>query len=214
MFRKIIGSILLLVDGYIRLLVTRGVGGLGLNPLICTQSQVIIIYDVIALYPRELYEEGLHIITAKTVRNHPLSLPPKVKSLNYLNNILAKIEGLDAGVIETVMLNYRGEVSEATGDNIFIVRGGTVQTPAMECGFLEGVTRDEVLDLCRARGRKAEEIILRPEDLLAADECFLTGTAAEVIPVVKIDGRTIGDGRPGPVTTEILQAFHTLTQGR
>lgn len=212
--RKTIAANSDLVDGYIRLVVTRGVGNLGLNPLICKPAQVIIIYDTIALYPRELYENGLSIITAKTVRNHPLSLPPKVKSLNYLNNILAKIEGLDAGVIETLMLNHRGEVTEATGDNIFIVRGGTVQTPALECGFLEGVTRDEVIDICRARGRKVEEIILLPADLLAADECFLTGTAAEVIPVVKIDGNTVGNGRPGPVTAEILQAFHALTKGR
>jgi len=203
-----------LADGYIRLVVTRGVGGLGLNPMICKQPQVIIIYDTITLYPRELYENGLHIITAKTVHNHPQAIPPKVKSLNYLNNIMAKIEGLDAGVLETLMLNYRGEVAEATGDNIFIVRGGAVQTPALECGFLEGITRAEVFDICREKGLQVEELVLWPKDLLAADECFLTGTAAEVIPVVKIDGHTIGSGKPGPVTRAILDVFHARTKGR
>jgi branched-chain amino acid aminotransferase len=203
-----------LIDGYIRLVITRGVGGLGLNPMICRQPQVIIIYDTITLYPRELYENGLYIITAKTVHNHPQAIPSKVKSLNYLNNILAKIEGLDAGVVEALMLNYRGEVAEATGDNIFIVRGGTVQTPALECGFLEGITRAEVIDICREKGIRVEQIVLWPKDLLAADECFLTGTAAEVIPVVKIDGHTIGSGKPGSVTRAILDAFHARTKGR
>jgi len=202
-----------LTDGYIRLVVTRGVGTLGLGPTLCKQGQVIIIYDTIALYPEELYEKGLELVTAKTVRNHPDALDPHVKNLNYLNNILAKIEGLDAGVVEALMLNYRGDVAEATGDNVFIVRGGVVQTPSLDSGILEGITRDEVIRLCRDKGREVQEIRITVDDLLAADECFLTGTAAEVIPVVKLDGHTIGDGKPGPVTREILADYRRLTRG-
>ena len=202
-----------LTDGYIRLVVTRGVGTLGLGPTLCKQGQVIIIYDTIALYPEELYEKGLELVTAKTVRNHPDALDPHVKNLNYLNNILAKIEGLDAGVVEALMLNYRGDVAEATGDNVFIVRGGVVQTPSLDSGILEGITRDEVIRLSREKGREVQELRITTDDLLAADECFLTGTAAEVIPVVKLDGHTIGDGKPGPVTREILADYRRLTRG-
>jgi len=202
-----------LKDGYIRLVVTRGVGTLGLGPTLCKQGQVIIIFDTIALYPDEFYEHGLELVTARTVRNHPDALDPHVKNLNYLNNILAKIEGLDAGVVEALMLNYRGEVAEATGDNVFIVRGGVVQTPSLDSGILEGITRDEVIRLSREKGREVQELRITTDDLLAADECFLTGTAAEVIPVVKLDGHAIGDGKPGPVTREILADYRRLTRG-
>ncbi len=200
-------------DAYIRLLVTRGVGTLGLNPLLCKGPQVIIIVDTIALYPEELYEQGLEVITAKTRRMHPAALNPGVKSLNYLNNILAKLEGIDAGAPETLMLNQDGHVAEATGDNLFIVRDGVVQTPLVSDGILVGVTRAEVLDICRVQDRRTEEVSITPDDLYGADECFLTGTAAEVIPVVRVDGKSIGDGRPGPVTREVLGEFRRRTKG-
>ena len=201
-----------LSNGYIRLVVTRGVGTLGLNPMLCGSPQVIIIVDTITLYPKELYENGLKLITATTVRNHPKALNPFVKSLNYLNNILAKLEGIDAGVPEALMLNHEGYVAEATGDNVFIVHNGVVQTPPVSAGILEGITRGEVIDICREQGREVQEVATRLKDMLVADECFLTGTAAEVVPVVSVDGRAIGDGKPGPVTLDILGAFHRRTQ--
>ena len=200
-------------DGYIRALVTRGCGTLGLDPNKCSDPQVIIITDHIALYPDELYEKGLELITVSTMRNHPASLNPRIKSLNYLNNILAKIEGIQAGCIEALMLNHKGEVAECTGDNIFLVRNGTLLTPPNEAGILEGITRDEVIRLARQdAGVEVREVPLTRHDVYIADECFLTGTAAEVIPVVKVDSRTIGDGKPGPMTRDMIARFHALTR--
>jgi len=199
-------------DGYIRVVVTRGCGTLGLDPNKCSNPQVIIITDRISLYPDELYEKGLEIITVSTVRNHPAALNPRVKSLNYLNNILAKIEGLQAGCIEALMLNHKGEVAECTGDNIFLVRGGKLLTPPIEAGVLEGITRDEVIRLARDAAIEVREVPLTKHDVYIADECFLTGTAAEVIPVVKVDSRTIGDGTPGPITRDLIKRFHKLTR--
>ena len=185
-------------DGYIRLVVTRGAGTLGLDPNRCSDPQVIIIADAIALYPQELYEKGLEIVTVSVQRNHPAALNPRIKSLNYLNNILAKIEGLQAGCIEALMLNHKGEVAECTGDNIFLVRDGVLYTPPIDAGILEGVTRDAVIELAREAGIEVREAPLTKHDVYIADECFLTGTAAEVIPVVKVDSRAIGTGKPGP----------------
>ncbi len=197
-----------LKEGYVRLLVTRGVGSLGLNPFTCQEPQVIIIADTIALYPPEAFQKGLDVITGATIRNHPAALSPRIKSMNYLNNILAKIEGLDAGAAETIMLNHLGFVAEATGDNVFLVRQGKVSTPDLASGGLGGITREEVIDICGELRRPVHETTLTRYDLYAADECFLTGTAAEVIPVARIDGRPVGSGAVGPVTTEIMAAFH------
>lgn len=199
-------------DGYIRVVVTRGAGTLGLDPNRCSNPQVIIITDHIALYPEEIYQKGLEIITVSTQRNHPAALSPRVKSLNYLNNILAKIEGLQAGVIEALMLNHKGEVAECTGDNIFIVRARRLVTPPNEAGILEGITRDAVMDIARSAGIDVCEMPLTKHDIYIADECFLTGTAAEVVPVVKVDSRSIGDGRPGPITRDLIERFHQLTR--
>ena len=199
-------------DGYIRLVVTRGCGTLGLDPNRCSHPQVIIITDHIALYPPEFYEKGLEIITVSTVRNHPAALNPRVKSLNYLNNILAKIEGLQADCVEALMLNHKGEVAECTGDNIFIVRNGLLSTPPTDAGILEGITRDAVIGLAREAGIAVREVALTTYDVYVADECFLTGTAAEVIPVVKLDARPIGNGTPGPITRDLSQRFHKLTR--
>jgi branched-chain amino acid aminotransferase len=200
-------------DGYIRVVVTRGAGSLGLDPSRCSDPQVIIITDHISLYPAELYERGLEIITVSTVRNHPAALNPRIKSLNYLNNILAKIEGVQAGCIEALMLNCKGEVAECTGDNIFIVRQGRLLTPPLDACILEGITRDVVIDLARQAGIVVLETPLTKHDVYIADECFLTGTAAEVVPVVKVDSRMIGSGVPGPVTRDLMAQFHKLTRG-
>src|SRR6195256_674787 len=167
-------------DGYIRLVVTRGAGTLGLDPNRCSNPQVIIIADAIALYPKELYEKGLDIVTVSVQRNHPAALSPRIKSLNYLNNILAKIEGIQAGCIEALMLNHKGEVAECTGDNIFLVRGGALLTPPLDAGILEGITRDAVIELARDSGRQVREIGLLRHDVYIAEECFLTGSAAQV----------------------------------
>jgi branched-chain amino acid aminotransferase len=202
-----------IVDGYIRVVVTRGVGSLGLDPNRCANPQVIIITDRIALYPAELYEQGLEIVTVSTVRNHPAALSPRIKSLNYLNNILAKIEGAQAGCIEAMMLNCKGEVAECTGDNVFIVRQKRLLTPPLEAGILEGVTRDVIIDLARQAGITVLETPLTKHDVYIADECFLTGTAAEIVPVVKVDSRTIGSGAPGPMTRDLIARFHKLTRG-
>src|SRR6476660_9058479 len=163
-------------DGYIRLVVTRGAGTLGLDPNRCSNPQVIIIADAIALYPKELYEKGLEIITVSVQRNHPAALSPRIKSLNYLNNILAKIEGLQAGCIEALMLNHKGEVAECTGDNIFLVRHGELWTPPLEAGILEGVTRNAVIEIARSIGTRVHESAFTKHDVYIADECFLTGT--------------------------------------
>jgi branched-chain amino acid aminotransferase len=202
-----------IADGYIRVVVTRGVGTLGLDPNHCTSPQVIIITDLISLYPDELYQKGLEIITVSTMRNHPAALSPRIKSLNYLNNILAKIEGLQAGSIEALMLNHKGEVAECTGDNLFLVRGGELLTPPIDAGILEGITRSAVIELARQSGVTVKEIPLTKHDVYIADECFLTGTAAEVIPVVKVDSRTIGSGQPGPMTRDLMERFHKLARG-
>jgi branched-chain amino acid aminotransferase len=199
-------------DGYIRLVVTRGGGSLGLDPNRTSDPQVVIITDHIQLYPAELYENGLEIITASTVRNHPAALSPRIKSLNYLNNILAKIEGLQAGCVEALMLNHKGEVAECTGDNIFLVRAGVLLTPPNDAGILEGITREAVIELARESGREVREVALTRHDVYIADECFLTGTAAEVIPVVRVDSRVIGRGTPGPVTRDLIERFHKLAR--
>ena len=196
-----------IVDGYIRLIVTRGVGDLGLNPLLCKKAGVIIIASSIQLYAEELYEKGLTVISGTTIRNHPLSIPPQVKSLNYLNNILAKIECLDAGADEVIMYNHEGYVAEASGDNIFIVRSDVVYTPPVQAGSLEGITRALVIRLAKKEGLEVIEKNLTRFDLYVSDEFFLTGTAAEVIGIVKIDGRVIGDGRPGLVTELLRKKF-------
>jgi len=199
-------------DGYIRLIVTRGAGTLGLDPNRTSNPQVIIIADHIALYPPELYEDGLEIVTVSTVRNHPAALNPRIKSLNYLNNILAKIEGLQAGCIEALMLNHKGEVAECTGDNIFLVKRGQILTPSLDAGILGGITRDAVIELAHQAGFEVRETALTRHDVFIADECFLTGTAAEVIPVVKVDSRAIGDGKPGVATKSLMKAFRDLTR--
>lgn len=203
-----------LADAYIRAVVSRGIGTLGLNPRICENAQVIIITDTIALYPPELYEKGLEVVTVATVRNHPNTLDPRIKSLNYLNNILAKIEGLNAGVMEAIMLNTQGYVAECTGDNIFIVTGGKLATPPASAGILEGITRSVVIELAGNEYIPVLERNLTRYDVFTADECFLTGTAAEIIPVVKVDGRTLADGKPGPMTLKLLESFRKLTRGR
>src|SRR3954470_3048574 len=195
-------------DCYVRAIVTRGVGYLGLNPNRCEKPSVIIIADTIELYPKEMYEKGMAIITASVIRNHPNALSPRIKSMNYLNNILAKIEAIDAGVPEAIMLNHEGNVAECTGDNIFIARGGTVYTPGTADGILEGITRQVILELCSRLNIPCVEKTLQRHDLYIAEECFLTGSAAEVVPVTKIDGRSIGTGTPGPVTKRIMDAFH------
>ena len=198
-------------NGYIRLVVTRGVGGLGLNPNKCKKPSIIIIADKIQLYPAEYYERGLDIITVPTVRNLHSALNPAIKSLNYLNNILAKIEANNGGCEEAVMLNSEGFVAECTGDNLFIVKGGQLLTPPLSAGALYGITRGVVMDLGRELGLQVSEPNLTRYDLFNADECFLTGTGAELIPVVKIDGRVIGSGKPGPVTRKLVESYHSLT---
>jgi len=194
-------------DGYIRLVVTRGVGTLGLGPDRCPSPSVFIIADQIALYPEHMYAEGLGVIIAKTIRTSPRMLNPAVKSLNYLNNIMAKVEAIDAGVAEAIMLNEQGKIAECTGDNIFIVKDGRLTTPPVSAGILEGITRAVVMHLADNLSISVTEQDITPEDLYAADECFLTGTAAEVIAVTKVDGKTIGSGKAGPITTRLLTAF-------
>ncbi len=201
-----------LKDGYIRLLVTRGVGNLGLNPNKCKKASVIIIADKIQLYPKEYYDNGLQIVTVPTTRNLHSALNPAIKSLNYLNNILAKIEANNAGCEEAIMLNSEGYVAECTGDNVFILKNGEMFTPPLSAGALYGITRNTVIDLARAAGIKASEPNLTRYDLFNADECFLTGTGAEIVPVVKIDGRVIGDGKPGKITRMLEEAYHSLTK--
>ncbi len=199
-------------DGYVRLVVTRGVGTLGLNPYRCDRPQVIIIAAAIQLYPEECYRSGLKIVTVGTVRNAPEAVNPRIKSLNYLNNILAKIEAINAGVEEALMLNPDGFVAEATGDNVFYIRGDTLLTPPPSEGCLEGITRNAVMRLAREAGMEVREPRVSRYDLYTADEVFLTGTAAELIPVVEIDRRSIGGGVPGPRTLDLLQRFHTYTR--
>ncbi len=198
-------------DAYIRLIVTRGEGDLGLDPKKCFgHPSIIIITDKITLYPKELYESGMAIITVPTVRNHPEALNPQLKSLNYLNNILAKIEASNSGFSEAIMLDGSGYVAECTGDNIFIVKNGVISTPAR--GRLKGITRDVVLELAESCGLKVFEGPFTRHEVYNAEECFLTGTAAELIPVVKVDGRVIGSGKPGEVTRKMLSLFKEATR--
>jgi len=199
-------------DGYIRLVVTRGVGTLGLNPNRCKNPSVIIIADKIQLYPPALYQKGMEIVTVPTVRSLHSALNPAIKSLNYLNNILAKLEANNAGVEEAVMLNAEGFVAECTGDNLFIVKNGELQTPPLSAGALYGITRGVVMELAEEEGLAVSEPNLTRYDLFNADECFLTGTGAEIVPVVKIDGRVIGAGKPGPITRKLVTEYHALTK--
>ncbi len=198
-----------LTDGYIRLIVTRGVGNLGLSAASCKRPTVIIIADKIQLYPPEIYTQGLSIVTVPTRRMNPAALNPAIKSLNYLNNVMAKIEASQQGALEAIMLNDQGYVSECTGDNLFLVHKGALYTPDAASGALKGVTRQTILDLCAERDLKVVEKNLTRYDVWTADEVFLTGTAAEVVPVVSVDGRAIGDGRPGEITGRLLEAFHS-----
>ncbi|MCR6656877.1 MAG: branched-chain-amino-acid transaminase [Opitutus sp.] len=196
-----------LTDGYIRLVVTRGIGDLGLAPWLCVNPSVIIIASKIALYPPEHYENGLAIVTVPTRRINPAAFPSTVKSLNYLNNILGKIEAHQFGALEAIMLNDQGYIAECTADNIFIIHRGEILTPAASQGALKGITRDTILNLAAELGVPAREANLTRYDAWCADECFLTGTGAEVVPVVKLDGRQIGTGKPGPITLRVLEAF-------
>ena len=196
-----------ITSGYIRHVVTRGPGTLGLNPYLCKTPQVIIIADNIQLYPPELYENGMKIITAGTIRNMAEAVNPRIKSLNYLNNIMAKIEAINSGVMECLMLNAQGYIAEASGDNVFAVKGNRLITPPTWCGGLEGITRDKVMELARGMGMEVVETVMTRYELWTADEVFLTGTAAEVIAVVELDKRTIGDGKPGPVTKKLIEAY-------
>jgi len=202
-----------LKDAYIRLVVTRGPGDLGLDPGKCRDGGTIfIITDKIALYPRKFYENGLHIVTAKTRRNLPAALNPKVKSLNYLNNILAKIDAIKKGAQEAIMLTYDGFVAECTGDNIFIVNGEKLVTPPATLGALEGITKNTVINIARRKGIAFREKKFKLGDIYKASECFLTGTAAEIVPVVKVDGRKIGDGKPGILTYKLMHEFGKRTK--
>ncbi|OHB74986.1 MAG: branched-chain-amino-acid transaminase [Planctomycetes bacterium RBG_16_64_10] len=199
-------------DGYIRVIVTRGRGTLGLDPSSTFDPQVIIIVDRLTLYPDEYYDKGLEIVTVSVTRNHPAALNPRIKSLNYLNNILAKIEGFQAGCVEALMLNHKGEVAECTGDNIFIVRDGVLLTPPDHAGILKGVTRGAVIELAEDAQLPVQQVPLTKHDVYVADECFLTGTAAEVVPVVKVDSRIIGTGVPGPITRDLERRFRQLAR--
>lgn len=205
-----------LQDGYIRLVVSRGAGDLGLDPANCPKPCVVIIADQVRLYPQELYEKGLEIVTVPTRRNTVDALNPKIKSLNYLNNVLVKLEAKRAGVLEALMLNSEGYVCEASGDNVFLVKNGLILTPPGYLGALEGITKNVVMDLARNLGYDVQEVPFTRHDVFVADEVFLTGTAAEVIPVVNVDGRVIGTGKPGEVTKQLITAFREIvtTDGR
>lgn len=199
-----------LKDAYVRVIVTRGEGDLGLDPKKCLgKPSIIIIADKITLYPKQLYNDGMEIITVPTVRNCPEALNPRLKSLNYLNNILAKIEAGNSGYCEAIMLDHQGYVAECTGDNIFIVKNGILSTPSQ--GRLKGITLDTVLVLAKKNKLPAEECLITRHEVYTADECFLTGTAAEIIPVVKVDGRVIGNGRPGALTKKMIKMFRAAT---
>jgi branched-chain amino acid aminotransferase len=200
-------------DAYVRLIVTRGVGDLGLDPRKCTgASSVIIIADKIKLYPEKYYQKGLAIITAKTRQNSVYALNPAIKSLNYLTNILAKIEAVKSGHEEAIMLDSKGNVTECTGDNIFIAKNNTVYTPPLSVGILEGITRDAVIEIARKKKIKLKQKNFKLNDVYKADECFLTGTAAELIPVVRVDNRKIGNGKPGVIASIFLEEFRKMTK--
>jgi len=197
---------------YIRVVVTRGVGSLGIDPNKCANPSLIVIADLIQVYPKEMFEKGIAVITASTLRMHPSALSPRIKSLNYLNNILARIEANDAGASDAIMLNQEGNVAEATVQNVFIVRDGQVATPTTHDGILEGVTRKVMIDLCQKMGISCVEKSIQKLDLYIADEMFLTGTGGEVMPVTKIDGRQIGNGEVGVITKKLKEAFHKRTR--
>jgi branched-chain amino acid aminotransferase len=199
-------------DGYIRLLVTRGKGNLGLSPDRCPHASVIVIADKIALYPPEKYETGMDMVTCATRRVSSAALPPAVKSLNYLNNIMAKIEANHAKADEGLMLNEEGFVAECTGDNIYTVKRGVITTPPIYAGGLRGITRQVVFEICAEFGIPIQEQEMMRYDIYTADECFLTGTAAEVIAAIRLDTRVIGDGKPGPITQRIVARFREITQ--
>lgn len=201
-----------LLDAYIRLVVTRGYGDLGLDPKKCPKPFYFIIASSITLYPEKYYVKGLKVMTVATRRNIPEALNPKIKSLNYLNNILAKIEANNYGVLEAIMLNKEGYVAECTADNIFLVNKNEVVTPPTYAGALEGITRQVVMDIANEAGCSVSEKIFTRFDLYVADEAFLTGTAAEIMPVVNIDSRKIGDGKPGKITKQLISAFRDITQ--
>jgi branched-chain amino acid aminotransferase len=203
-----------MADCYVRAVVTRGIGNLGIDPKNCANPSIIIIADRIQVYPADMYGRGMSVMISSIVRNPSNALPPRVKSLNYLNNILARLEANEAGVAEAIMLNQHGNVSECTADNIFIVRGPEVQTPLATDDILEGVTRRIIFELCARLSIPCAQKALRPPDLFAADECFVTGTGAEVMPVTKIDGRTVGTGQPGPITKQLTEAFHKHVRGQ
>jgi len=194
-------------DGYIRLVVTRGVGSLGISMYKTANPSLIIIVDKIALYPAEAYERGLHCIVSSIARNHCNTTSPRVKSLNYLNNVIAKADAMDLGADEAIMLTTEGYVSECSGDNIFLVRHGELLTPPLSMGILEGVTRELVIELAKKRGFPVSERVLIRHDLYACDECFGTGTAAEIVPITRIDGRPVGDGKPGRITKQLAADF-------
>ncbi|MDD5005261.1 MAG: branched-chain-amino-acid transaminase [Candidatus Omnitrophica bacterium] len=214
MIKAVIGTLKAnkLRDAYIRVVVTRGEGDLGLDPRKCKAPSIFIITDKIVLYPKQLYEKGLSIVTVPTPRNIPEALNPQIKSLNYLNNILAKIEAINFNVEEALMLNKDGLVAECTGDNIFMLKNHTLMTPPTAIGVLAGITRQCVLDLAPKSGLNAEEKLITRYDLFNADEVFLTGTAAEIIPVVNIDGRTICNGKPGKFTLNLIKEFRKVTK--
>jgi branched-chain amino acid aminotransferase len=199
-------------DGYIRLLVTRGIGNLGLNPTQCKSPSVIIIVATIALYHEDFYRKGLTIVTCATRRSNPAALNPAVKSLNYLNNVMARIEANLAGADEALMLNDAGNVAECTADNVFIIKHGQIFTPPVAAGALRGITRSVVFEIAAELGVKVRETDITRHDLFVADECFLTGTAAEIVPVVKADGRSIGNGKPGAITARIIARFREVTR--
>ena len=197
-------------DGYIRLVITRGVGPLGLNPYQCPKASVFVIASSISLYPAEKYENGLIMVTCATRRPSPAALSPQVKSLNYLNNVMAKVEAIQGGGEEGIMLNEQGFVAECTGDNVFIIKKGKIFTPPVSAGSLDGITRQAVIELLEEQGTPVTEITMTRHDIFTADECFLTGTAAEVIPAVQLDRRLIGDGKPGPITRKLVEKFKAL----
>jgi branched-chain amino acid aminotransferase len=199
-------------DGYIRLVVTRGVGNLGLNPAQCKKPSVIIIAATIALYPPEVYLKGLTVVTCATRRTGPSALNPAVKSLNYLNNVMARIEANLAGADEALMLNDAGNVAECTADNVFVMKHGQIFTPPISAGALRGITRSVAFELAAEMGLRITETDITRHDVFIADECFLTGTAAELIPVIKADGRTIGNGTPGPITQRMMARFREITR--
>ena len=199
-------------DGYIRLLVTRGIGNLGLNPAQCKRPTVIIIASTITLYAREIYQKGLTVVTCATRRTNPGALNPAVKSLNYLNNVMARIEANLAGADEALMLNDAGNVAECTADNVFVVKRGQIFTPPIAAGALRGITRLVVFEIAAELGIKVTETDITRHDVFIADECFLTGTAAEIIPVIKADGRLIGNGKPGLISTRMVARFRQLTR--